>query len=690
MLQGLIPVQSLKSLHDEEMKLAAEKQRTPTITSLAAHVRTRWEKARDAKRQDVEPRLLSNMRRRRGEYDPDKLTEIRKMGGSEIYMMITSTKCRAAAGWLRDSLMGTGVDKPWTLAATPMPDLPPDVVGTLQQQMASAIAPLIAQGQMVPPEVLAQQAQVMKEAAFQDLVEQANKRVDRMEQKMEDQLLEGGLSSALHQFIDDVVTFPTAFIKGPVPRKRKKMQWSPETSLLEPTDVIVLEWERVSPFDVYPAPWADSVNAGYFIERHRLTRADLEAMIGVEGYDDSAIKSALLEADETGLSDWTSNNATDSDRLMAEGKTEVLHDSELIEAIQLWDYIPGKLLAEWGLEGLSEDDPSKAYPCEIWLINNTIIKAMLNYDPLGRKPYYMASYERVPGSIWGNSVVDLVADSQDMCNAAARALSNNMGIASGPQVGVDVSRLPPGEPITQMFPWKIHQFVASDYQSSQPPITFFQPNSNAQELMAVFERFATRADEDSGIPRYMQGEHTPGVGRTSSGLSMLISNASKALKAVIANVDAGVLTPLLERLYEHNMRYSADPDLIGDVNIVARGALSLVAKEAAAVRRAEFLQMILQSPVAQQVVGVQGVGELLREGARMLDMNPNKIVMTREQIDQMLQQQQMMQQQMMQMQAAQAQASPPGAKPKALLPDGSVAGGREGSQMVNQVSGANG
>jgi hypothetical protein len=290
-----------------------------------------------------------------------------------------------------------------------------------------------------------------------------------------------------------------------------------------------------------------------------------------------------------------------------------------------------------------------------------------------------------------------------MCNAAARALSNNMGISSGPQVGVNVSRLPAGEPITQMHPWKIWQFQSSDYQDSSKPLDFFQPQSNAQELMSVFEKYSQLADEYSGIPRYMTGEHAPGAGRTASGLSMLINNAGKGLKQVISNIDTNVLTQLLERLYQHNLRYSQDPDLIGDVNIVANGAMSLVVKEAAAVRRNEFLQLVLTSPIAQQIVGLPGIAELMRENAKSLDMNTDRLVPPREAIEKMVHQQ-MMQQQMM-LEAAMNpeledvqfkrddQGNVTGAtkrKPKQLLPDGSAAGGRDGSTARNVVSGKNG
>jgi hypothetical protein len=90
--------------------------------------------------------------------------------------------------------------------------------------------------------------------------------------------------------------------------------------------------------------------------------------------------------------------------------------------------------------------------------------------------------------------------------------------------------------------------------------------------MAVFEKWSQLADEYSGIPRYLTGDTTGGAGRTASGLSMLISNAGKSIKQVIGNIDIGVFKPMLERLYYYNMRYADDPELKGDVQIVARGA----------------------------------------------------------------------------------------------------------------------
>ena len=694
-MAALIPVARASDLEAEAKKRSDELQNQPVIQGLAAHVRTRWDSARTAKRK-LEERMLQCLRQRNGEYDPDKAQELAEQGGSDIYINLTSVKCRAATSWLRDTLLGSGADKPWSIEGTPNPDMPPEILQSLQAELAQQLMMHIEQGGQPPSqEELRQIAMQMKDEAQRQLKEESAERVSRMERKMEDQLIEGGWHKAFNEFLDDIVTFPYAVLKGPIKRKRKSLQW--QAGKLVPVETIRNEWERVDPFMLYWAPWSWELGDGYVIERHRMTAEDLQALIGVPGYNDDAIRTVLNEFDTSGMKEWL---WTDASKAQAEGKyvTEAIISGDLIDALQLWDSVKGSLLLEWGLTKKEIPDPALSYPCEVWLIGNTVIRAVLNYDPLGRKPYYLTSYENLPGSVDGKGVTDLCRDAQAMVNAAGRALANNMGISSGPQVGVNISRLPAGEDITDMHPWKIWQFTASEVNDSTAPITFFQPNSNAQELMGVFEKFSARADEDTMIPRYMTGEHTPGAGRTSSGLSMLISNAGKGIKQVISNIDHNVITPAIERLYQDNLRYSDDPELVGDVNIVAKGATSLVIKEAEAVRRNEFLQVVLNSPVAQQIVGMEGAAELLRDQAKNLSGNVDRIVPDRKTVGTIQQQQQMIAE--LQGQIAQLMGVGPdgqplpqqpgmmqGPAPKNMLPDGSQVGGREGNMMSARPNG---
>ncbi len=662
----LIPIARASDLEAAAQRESAEKQMTPMIQGLAAHVRQRWEVMRDHKRTTVEDRLSQCVRARNMEYEPSKMAEIREQGGSEIFMGIVSTKCRTATAWLRDTLLGTGADKPWSLNATPIPEVPPEVAANLQRIMTANLQQYYSAGNApLDPMELKSLAGGMKDTATRAMKHEAEKRVERMELKMEDQLTEGGWVKALYEFTNDLATFPFAVLKGPIPRKRKAMKYV--KGGLAAVDVLRDEWERVDPYKFYYAPWGDDIQNMPIMELHHLTREDLEAMLGVEGYDEDAVRTLLADFGAGGF-DWLEHS--DGEMEDVTGKDFDEAHSDVVAALQLWDSIPGKMLIEWGMDESEIEDPHKSYPCEVWMVSNTVIKAVLNYDPLGRKPYYLTSFEKVPGRIDGNGVADLCIDAQNMCNAAARALANNMGISSGPQVGVNVSRLPAGEDITQMYPWKIWQFKSSEYGDASAPMQFFQPNSNAAELMGVFEKFMELADEVSGIPRYMTGQHVPGAGRTSSGLSMLISNAGKSIKQVIGNVDHDVLTPMLERQYQRNLRYSDDPDLIGDVQIVARGAMSLVVKEAEAVRKNEFLRLVLESPVAQEIVGPAGTAELMRDLAGNLNTNVDRLVPSREDIEKKQAQAQQQQMEMMQQQQAlQAAAN--------LQEDGTEQGGRQ-------------
>ena len=691
-MAALIPVARASDLEAEAKKRNDVTQNTPVIQGLASHVRSRWDSSRTAKR-DLEERMLQCLRQRNGEYDPDKLQEITEQGGSDIYINLTSVKCRAATSWLRDTLLGTGMDKPWAIAGTPNPTMPPEILEELKARLANELMVHMQQGGQQPtPSELRAMALQMKDEADRELREESEDRVSRMERKMEDQLQEGGWHKAFNEFLDDIVTFPYAVMKGPIKRKRKTLAW--KNNELVPIEEIRNEWERVDPFMLYWAPWSWELGDGYVIERHRMTADDLQTLIDVPGYNNDAIRTVLNDFGTMGMKQWL---WTDSSKAQAEGKyvTEAIISGDLVDALQLWDSVKGSLLIEWGLTEKEIPDPALNYPCEVWLIGNVVIRAVLNYDPLGRKPYYLTSYENLPGSVDGKGVTDLCRDSQAMVNSSARSLANNMGISSGPQVGVNISRLPPGEDITDMHPWKIWQFSQSDYGDNSPPITFFQPNSNANELMAVFEKFSARADEDTMIPRYMTGENTPGAGRTSSGLSMLISNAGKGIKQVISNIDKNVITPAIERLYQDNLRYSKDPDLIGDVNIVATGASSLVVKEAEAVRRNEFLQLVLNSPVAQQIVGMNGTAELLRDSAKNLSGNVDRIVPDRQELSVVQQQQQTISQLQEQLamimgemqNAGAAPGMTQGAAPKNMLPDGSQVGGREGNMMSARPNG---
>lgn len=650
---GIMEMRSLDQVLQDERAAAEEKNNQPEITGLAGHIRACWLEAKEAKEQTVEPRMLRNLRQRRGVYDPDVLSKLREQNSTVIYMMITSNKCRAAESWLQEALDGM----PWECEPTPVADIDDmskeAIVQAATQQLYAAMSSGIFPSQAEVQEFML----AVRDQVFAQIQSMAKARAERMTNKMKDQLVEGGFEDALNQFIDDLVTFPAAILKGPIVRTRPQLKWSvSKDGSLEVVseDAFKLEWERVDPFNIYPAPDATTVDDGYLIERHKLSREDLVSLRDVEGYSTEAINAVLDEYGKGGLREWLT---VDSDREIAEGRalTGRMNPSELIDALQFWGSVQGKELIDWGVDPSEVEDPLAEYHVEAWLIGRWVIKATVNPDPLHRKPYYKTSWENVPGCFWGNSIPDLCADTQAVCNAAARTLVNNMSIASGPQVAVDTSKIPAGANLTEMYPWKIWQFTDNGLSSNNTqPVSFFQPSSNASELMGIYQQFSTLADEYTGIPRYMTGDsNVGGAGRTASGMSMLMSNAGKSIKNVVASVDR-VLKPAIERLYFYNMRYLDDPELKGDVNIVVRGAANMIQKQQQQQRLNEFLNITASNPLIFQIIGPEGLAYMLREIAKTIGMDTDKIVpplpvlkakMAAQQLQQIAAQKQLMDQQ---------------------------------------------
>lgn len=644
----------------------------PFETSLASYVRQCWAEAKTAKREVIE-RLLRCERQRRGVYDPDREAEIRRTGGSDIFMMLTDVKCRAAESWIQDVMLNQQ-ERVFELKPSKEPQIPNEMKMAIVDLVKREAEEFISQGDQMHPETFRARMEEVHETILHRVREEAADAARRMGDKISDQLDEGKFHEALKKFITDFVTFPCAIIKGPTVKRRKKMAWGNNYQPMVVTD-FVREVERVSPYDIYPAPSSTGVNDAYLFQRHRLSRAAMEAMMGLPGSNNDAIQTVIERYGQTGYMNWESG---DSERRFLEGKPFRLPINEqAMETLEFWGSINGQMLMDWGLDDKSivED---KEYEVNLWMTGNVVWRAVINPDPLGNRPYNIASWEEVPDSFWGVAMPEVMRDTQIMCNAAARSLANNMGVASGPQVEVTVDRLPDGEDITDVYPWKIWQVTTDRTGGGQPAVRFFQPNMNADVLMNVFQQFARQADEVTGIPNYVYGSSAvSGAGRTASGLSMLMDNASKGIKNAVANIDK-IVSGIVHRLYLHNMMYDDDIYIKGDFRVVAKGAIGLIHKEALQMRRNEFL-VATANPIDSQIVGAEGRSYLLRELARGLQMDTEKLVPNADSMRQQTVQQQatVLAQQMVQQLIAQQQAP----APAPAAPDGSPMGGQAANVM---------
>jgi hypothetical protein len=655
----------------------AANDREAVVSSLASHIRRRWEDAKRAKQQ-IEPKLLEALRQRVGEYPPDKLTEIRKMGGSEVFVRLTDTKCAAASAWIRDVL---SLDRPWALDPTTTPELSPEQSALIEQQAQQKAFEEVQQqlqlGLMLaapdPAQIQAMMdtaAEAAKGEAQAAMDKEARDRIEKMSDAIQDYLDESKFKTVFAEALDwDLVTFGTAIIKAPVMRSRRRLEWQQQDGRWEPVEIedTYPDVERVSPLDLYPSDDATSIqDASYLIERYTLSRSDLSACKGIENYNAKAIDAVLEAHGSGGLREWTS---ADSERARLAERSDDRQYGERIDALIYWGEVQGKLLTEWGIKAVQ---PLSEYAVEAWLIGSHVVRVDIKEPHELDRPYCKAVYRPRPGSFWGLGIPELMADVQQQANATARALANNMALASGPQVGIDMEQMPPGEDGSKVWPWKVWRFNTGKYgQSSTPPIAFFQPAMHANELMGIYQQWVRIADDVTGIPAYVYGgQETSGAGKTASGLSMLMGAATKAIKSVIANIDEGLIEPLVRQLFRHAMLYHPDETIKGDVRVVAKGASALLVREQAQVRRNEFLQ-ITNNPTDLQIMGLARRADLLRSTAETLSLDPDQIAPTRSEYEQ---QEAAQQQQAAMLQQQQQQQSLP---PAAIAPDGSPVSGQD-------------
>jgi hypothetical protein len=415
-------------------------------------------------------------------------------------------------------------------------------------------------------------------------------------------------------------------------------QKQPQLSKPLVQDVPVLCWERVSPFDIYWTPGVSNIEDANVIQRSRLTRAEINTLLDLPGFIETEVRAVLDEYGRGGLVDnW---DQTDSERSILEGREDPrFNQSGLIACLEFQGNAQGRLLLDMGMDPSQIPDPLRDYYCNAWLIGRHIVKVQLIPSPRKRHQYYITSFEKTPGTPCGNGLPDLLADVASVANATLRAMVNNLSISSGPQVVVNDDRLGDGENGEDMYPWKRWHVKSDPFgNNTEKAVEFFSPSSNAQELLTVYQAFSGMADEASAIPKFMTGSPpSGGLGRTASGLSMLMQNSSKILQTVASNIDIDVIEPVINALLDMVMMTDTTGLLTGEEKVRVLGVQVAQQRETQRARQLEWLQ-ITANPIDQAIIGPKGRAQVLRSVATEIGLPGENIVPSEADLDKQQQQ----------------------------------------------------
>ena len=618
-----------ESLPDTDMTVALEENVEDTsISQTVRYVKNQFQRAEDKKRSD-EQRLLKAYRNFRGNYGTDvAFTETEK---SKIFVKVTKTKVLAAYGQIVEVLFGNnkfpltvdpthlpegvsesvsfdpqGPPKPPTQApVAPFgtrdgPDLPPGStvfdlpkLGPLAENLSSVADRLVEGPGVTPTAVTFHPAQIAAK---------------KMEKKIMDQLDESGASMHLRSTAFEMALFGTGIMKGPFVDEKEYPNWTEEGEY-EPVVKTVPRTSHVSVWHSYPDPdAANMAECEFFIERHKLSRTNLIALKKRPLFRASAIDDAIAYGPNYERKDW--------EMVMEDGTTHP--DVERWEGLEFWGYVPTDLLEEMEIPLTPEIKKMEQVNVNIWVVGNEVIRFAMNPFKPSRIPYYAVPYELNPYSFFGVGVAENMEDTQLLMNGFMRMAVDNAVYSGSLVFEIDENNLAPGEDL-EIFPGKVIR-----RNGGAPGQSLFAhkfPNVTNENMM-MFDKARLLADESTGFPSYAHGQTgIQGVGRTASGISMLMNAANGNIRTVVKNLDDYLISPLGKAFFSFNMQFDFDKSLRGDLEINSRGTESLMANEVRSQRLMQFLGVVLNPMLAPFVK----LDNIVRDIAISLDLDPDKV-----------------------------------------------------------------
>lgn len=579
----------------------------------------------------------------------------------KMFTSLTFTKTRAAKALFVDVVHS--VREPlFEVASSPWPEVPGGVDEEVMASMVRDINELfqsisaIRGGQPLSPEEEAALANIVQTAPekrrgeiYNRRKEYATVRARRMQEKVWDVMIEGGFDKAFGESISNLCLFGTCFLVGPIPRvvAQNKCVEDKKSGVRKFTREFKLKpvYESLNPMDCYPAPDAKEVSDGPFCIRQKYTAETLWRFSdggatrekNGEGWNE-AIVSELLEKYPNG--GVKLNEEPEDERKKEAENNSGSGDSEdcTFEAVRCFLSVRGKELAEIGI--VKNRDGKKIvlndfYHVEAIVIDNKVVYCRI-LDARFDVPISKGVFYELPGSFWGESIADKVKFAQMMQNNTGKALFLDLA-ATGPMVWVNgAQRLVDKSPeATVWAPYKTVAFGDEMYSPSGmngAPMGVLDIPSKAAQLLREWEEWQTQADNDSGIPRFAEGQTSGAMGalRTSGGLAQMSEHMMRGVKMVATQIDDGVLKATAQRTADWVLAYDDDMELKGDVYIRPVGMLGRILKAQLEQARLQYFNMVAANPYLQQLFGPKGVIALARPTVQSLDINTDEVLPSEE------------------------------------------------------------
>ena len=601
------------------------------VSSIIPFIVERYNRAEDYRYQD-ESRWLRAYRNYRGLYSPDvQFTEAEK---SRVFIKVTKTKTLAAYSQIVDVLFANN-KFPLSIEPTELPEgvvedvhfdpkEPEELRGDADLESPYGFAD---DGKEFPKGATERSLQE-KLGVFQNKLEGVSDKLKagpgktptaiefspamvaakKMQKKIHDQLEESGANKNLRSSAFEMALFGTGIMKGPFATDKEYPNWGDDGEY-DPLFKTVPQVSHVSCWNFFPDPDANNIDEAQFvIERHKMSRSQLRGLKKRPYFRDTVIDECITMGENYNKKYWEDD--------LTDYAPE--HGIDRFEVLEYWGMVDTDMLEEQGVEIPDELKDFDELQANVWVCNNKLLRMVLNPFKPAKIPYCAAPYELNPYSFFGIGIAENMDDTQTLMNGFMRMAVDNAVLSGNLLIEVDETNLVPGQDMS-IYPGKVFR-----RQSGAPGQAIFGtkfPNVSS-ENMQLFDKARQLADESTGLPSFSHGQTgITGVGRTASGISMLMGAASGHIKTVIKNVDDYLLRPLGEGFFRFNMQFDFDKEIKGDLEVKARGTESLMKNEVRSQRLMQFLQ-IASSPALAPFAKFQYI---IREIAKSMDLDPDKV-----------------------------------------------------------------
>jgi hypothetical protein len=505
---------------------------------------------------------------------------------SQAAVNSTRPKLQTAVALLMPIMCPPGLD-PFTIDPDPEAIDPKTAWGLLQQGMA-------------PDQI--------RDTLFQA----AGKKADRLTAKLKKGDDFTRMGDKLLLFLWDLVVFGTGVMMGPLAARNPEISEDPAEDSEEdsPTwmpsakpsfdnkamrqmidmgmfDEYLPQMERICPLDVYPDPGASTVEmARFMIWRMQLGKGQVMGLLEDDTFDKDVIKQ-ILEDHPNGI--WEPTYWETAVNSLNKQPQQTLPNGRFV-CFQWWGYLTGKDLADGGAEGITEAQMNERVVAQIWVMGNKVIKVAISELHNERLPFYFVPYSVATNTIWGVGVAEMMFDQHDGIQGCERALMDAMAMSIAPQMVVDVDQLADPLTVLEIKPRKIWG-VRGKVGITTKPIDFFLPEYNFQAMLEVQQNEERLADEQTGLPKFLNGSTEGAHNRTFGGANLQWNNALTTLKTAVYNIETNYIVPSTQKKIRFFQMFSKDPAIKGSYRVTAHGTRGLLARESLT----EAMQLLLQN-----------------------------------------------------------------------------------------------